>query len=130
MPKPNLVFIVPDQLRADFLSCYGAQCVETPHIDSLAERGVRYDRAYSAHPVCVPARVSLMTGMDGIKTGVLQTGQHADGGAAVAGDADRLVTVFNSLPGDIGQVFVDGGHAMLLFAIGQIRFVDYPAGSG
>jgi arylsulfatase A-like enzyme len=75
MTKPNLVFIMPDQLRADFLSCYGAQCIETPHIDSLAEHGVRYDRAYSAHPVCVPARVALMTGMDGIKTGVLDNGQ-------------------------------------------------------
>jgi arylsulfatase len=75
MSKPNLVFIMPDQLRADFLSCYGARCIETPHIDSLAERGVRYDRAYSAHPVCVPARVSLMTGMDGVKTGVLDNGQ-------------------------------------------------------
>lgn len=75
MSKPNLVFIMADQLRADFLSCYGARCVDTPNIDSLADRGVRYDRAYSVHPVCVPARVSLMTGMDGIKTGVLDNGQ-------------------------------------------------------
>ena len=43
--KPNIVFIMPDQLRAGFLSCYGADFIQTPHIDSLAEQGVRYERA-------------------------------------------------------------------------------------
>jgi arylsulfatase len=40
MPRPNLLFIMPDQLRADFLSCYGAGFIDTPHIDSLADDGV------------------------------------------------------------------------------------------
>jgi arylsulfatase A-like enzyme len=74
-PRPNIVFIMPDQLRADFLSCYGADFVDTPHIDSLARPGVIYQRAYSPHPVCVPARIALMTGMDAIKNGVLDNGQ-------------------------------------------------------
>ena len=52
--KPNLLFIMPDQLRADFLSCYGATFIHTPHIDSIAEGGVRYERAHSASPICVP----------------------------------------------------------------------------
>ncbi len=72
--KPNLIFIMPDQLRFDFLSCYGASFIQTPHIDSLASRGVIYSHAYSEHPVCVPARVSLMTGQHAIKTGVLDNG--------------------------------------------------------
>ena len=72
---PNLVFIMPDQLRADFLSCYGADFVDTPHIDRLAEEGVRYQRAYSASPLCVPARASLLTGLNGIKNGVTSNGQ-------------------------------------------------------
>jgi arylsulfatase A-like enzyme len=66
---------MPDQLRADFLSCYDAAFIDTPHIDSLAGRGVIYGRAYSPHPVCVPARIALMTGMDAIKNGVLDNGQ-------------------------------------------------------
>lgn len=74
-PRPNIVFIMPDQLRADFLGCYGATFVQTPHIDALAEHGVRFERAYSPHPVCVPARVALMTGMDALKNGVLDNGQ-------------------------------------------------------
>jgi arylsulfatase A-like enzyme len=62
MSKPNLVCIMPEQLRANFLGCYGAQCMETPQIDGLLGHGVRCDCAYSAHPVWLPARVSLMTG--------------------------------------------------------------------
>jgi arylsulfatase len=74
--RPNIVFIMPDQLRHDFLGCYGADFIDTPHIDALAERGVRYTNAYSAHPVCVPARASLLCGMDAIKTGVLDNGNY------------------------------------------------------
>jgi len=72
--QPNIIFIMPDQLRADFLSCYGADFIETPHIDGLAAEGVRYERTYSASPVCVPARASLMTGLNAIRTGVLDNG--------------------------------------------------------
>ena len=72
---PNIVFIMPDQLRADFLSCYGADFISTPHIDSLAAEGIRYERAYSAYPICVPARASLLTGLNAIRNGVLDNGQ-------------------------------------------------------
>ncbi len=74
--RPNIVFMMPDQLRADFLSANGADFIETTHIDSLADHGVRYSRCYSPHPLCVPARTALLTGMDGIKNGVLDNG-HA-----------------------------------------------------
>ena len=73
--KPNIIFLMPDQLRPDFLSCYGAQFIDTPNIDFLCQHGVRFTNAYSEHPVCVPARVSLMTGMHALKTGVLDNGQ-------------------------------------------------------
>ncbi len=72
--RPNIVFMLPDQLRADFLSCYGARFIHTPGIDSIADQGVQYECAYSASPVCVPARVSLLTGMNAIKNGVLDNG--------------------------------------------------------
>ena len=72
--RPNLVFIMPDQLRPDFLGCYGAGFVPTPHIDALAARGVRFTRAYSEHPICVPARGALLTGMHALRTGVLDNG--------------------------------------------------------
>ena len=72
--RPNIVFILADQLRPDFLSCYGMRAIATPHIDSLASRGIRFDRCYSEHPVCVPARTSLLTGLHAVKTGVLDNG--------------------------------------------------------
>jgi arylsulfatase len=76
MPEqPNLVFLFPDQLRADFLGCYGAAFLDTPHIDRLSEQGVLYRNGYSPHPICVPARVALLTGMDAIQNGVLDNGQ-------------------------------------------------------
>ena len=72
--KPNLLFIMPDQLRHDFLGCYGADFVSTPHIDRIAREGVRYDRAYSPHPACVPARIALLSGQNAIRNGVLGNG--------------------------------------------------------
>ena len=69
--RPNVVVILPDQLRPDFLGCYGGAAVATPHIDALAAAGVRFDSAVSASPVCVPARTALLTGMNAIRTGVL-----------------------------------------------------------
>ena len=75
LERPNIVFIMPDQLRADFLSAYGASFIHTPNIDALGTHGATFGRAYSPHPVCVPARVSLMTGMNAVETGVLDNGQ-------------------------------------------------------
>lgn len=69
--KPNIIFLFPDQQRPDFLSCYGANFIRTPNIDRLTTQGVMFENAYSPHPLCVPARVALMTGMNGMKTGVL-----------------------------------------------------------
>ena len=67
---PNFVFLFPDQLRRDFLSCYSAGFIDTPSIDWIADHGVRYDNAYSASPLCVPARTALLTGMNAARNGV------------------------------------------------------------
>ena len=68
--KLNFVFIFCDQLRHDFLGCYGADFIKTPNIDKIAQTGVVYDNAYSQTPVCVPARASLLTGRTSIKDGI------------------------------------------------------------
>lgn len=60
--RPNMVLFMPDQLRADAVGCFGSPIAQTPHLDSLAARGVRFDNAWSQHPVCGPSRVSIMTG--------------------------------------------------------------------
>lgn len=58
----NILFIMCDQLRWDYLSCYGHPHLKTPHIDRLAARGVRFDRAYVQSPVCGASRMSTYTG--------------------------------------------------------------------
>ncbi|MYG53028.1 MAG: sulfatase-like hydrolase/transferase, partial [Rhodospirillaceae bacterium] len=60
--RPNFLFIVTDQQRADHLSCAGNPLLRTPHIDSIAARGTRFDRFYVAAPICMPNRATIMTG--------------------------------------------------------------------
>ncbi|MBN8215969.1 MAG: sulfatase-like hydrolase/transferase [Spirochaetes bacterium] len=60
--KRNILVILCDQLRKDFLSCYGCKAIPTPALDSLAACGVVFDNALTVSPVCAPARASMMTG--------------------------------------------------------------------
>jgi arylsulfatase A-like enzyme len=60
--KPNFLFIITDQHRADHLGCYGNPVVRTANIDALAKRGTRFDRFYTATPICMPNRATFMTG--------------------------------------------------------------------
>jgi arylsulfatase A-like enzyme len=60
--KPNVLWIMADQLRFDYLSCYGHPHLHTPHIDALAARGVRFTNTYVQSPVCGPSRMSAYTG--------------------------------------------------------------------
>ena len=58
MAKPkNILFIMFDQLRWDYLSCYGHPHLKTPNIDRIAARGVRFDRAHIQSPLCGPSRM-------------------------------------------------------------------------
>src|ERR1043165_1936536 len=60
--KPNVVFILIDDLGATDLGCAGSAFYETPNIDRLASRGMTFTSAYSACTVCSPTRASLLTG--------------------------------------------------------------------
>ena len=58
----NVLWIMADQLRQDYLSCYGAKHIDTPNLDWLAEQGVKFDRSYVQSPICGPSRMSFYTG--------------------------------------------------------------------
>jgi arylsulfatase A len=61
--KPNLIFILSDDIAQGDLGCYGQKLIQTPHLDRMAREGTRYLSAYTGTSVCAPARSSLMTGL-------------------------------------------------------------------
>jgi arylsulfatase A len=61
--RPNIIFIMADDLGYADLGCYGQQKTATPHLDKLAKEGMKFTQFYSGSTVCAPARTSLMTGL-------------------------------------------------------------------
>ncbi len=66
--KPNIIFIMVDDLGKEWVSCYGAENIKTPNVDALAAGGMRFTNAYSM-PQCTPTRVTLLTGQYPWRTG-------------------------------------------------------------
>ncbi len=103
--KPNIIFIMVDDMGRDWVSCYGA-AHPTPHIDKLAKEGVRYETAWCT-PICTPTRVTLLTGQYPFRHGWVQ---HYDvprwGGAGLR--PDRFTT-FARVLRDAGYATVIGG---------------------
>lgn len=80
MTRPNILFILVDQLRAAALQVYGETRIETPNIDRLAAEGTIFDNAVAPCPICGPARSILLTGKLPPSTGYVTSflTHHAD----------------------------------------------------
>jgi arylsulfatase A-like enzyme len=105
--RPNLLLIMTDQHRGDCLGCDGHPVLETPFLDDLAGKGTRFTAAYSAVPSCIPARATLMTGMDQWHTGVLGMGRSG---------SSMTTTYSHTLPGELAAA---GYHTQ---GIGKMHF--------
>jgi choline-sulfatase len=68
--KPNILFVMADQLAAQFLPFHGHKLVKTPNLSRLAAEGVVFENAYSTSPLCAPARATVMSGLLPSRTGV------------------------------------------------------------
>ena len=62
--KPNIIFILADDLGYGDLGCYGQQVIQTSRLDQMAREGMRFTDAYAGSTVCAPSRCCLMTGKD------------------------------------------------------------------
>ena len=95
----NILFIMCDQLRWDYLSCYGHPRLRTPNIDALAARGVRFTRAYVQSPVCGASRMSFYTGRYVQSHGASWNGVPLRVGEMTLGDYLRPLGVRTALVG-------------------------------
>jgi arylsulfatase A-like enzyme len=68
--KPNVIFILADDLGAHDLGCFGSRFYETPNLDQLAARGTKFTQAYAASPLCSPTRSSILAGQYPARTGI------------------------------------------------------------
>lgn len=85
MSKPNVVFVLTDQWRADALGYAGNHQVQTPHIDRLAAESINFTHAVAGIPVCCPARACLLTGQYALTHGVFVNDVHlGDDGWSIA----------------------------------------------
>ncbi|MBA4148589.1 MAG: sulfatase [Verrucomicrobia bacterium] len=72
--KPNIIFIMADDLGYTDMGCYGSSYYETPNIDRLAKEGMKFTSGYTTSPNCQPTRAALMSGQYGPRTGVYTVG--------------------------------------------------------
>ena len=76
--KPNIIFVLSDDLSYADIGCYGQKKIKTPHIDSLARDGVCFSQAYAGASICAPSRSCLITGKHLGHTRVREHGQKVD----------------------------------------------------
>lgn len=112
---PNIVFILADDLGYTDLACFGSRYYETPHLDRLATRGIRFTNHHH-HQNCAPTRAALMTGQYSVRTGVYTVGNidRFDWSSRPLRPADNVT----NLPLDrvlLPQVLKRAGYATAMF---------------
>lgn len=76
--QPNIVFIMADDHASKAISCYGGGINHTPHIDRIAEQGMRFDHCYVTNSICTPSRAAILTGTYNHVNGVTTLETHID----------------------------------------------------
>jgi N-acetylgalactosamine-6-sulfatase len=113
-PKPNIVFILADDLGYADLGCYGAKDIRTPRLDRLAREGVRFTQFYSNGPECSPTRTAFLTGRYQQRVGGLECAIGI-GGVGRYDDAIRLAVRHElGLPANeptLARLLRDAGYA-------------------
>lgn len=111
MPKPNILLITCDELRAGNLSCYGNRAIETTNIDWLAENGTRFTECHTVSPWCLPARCAILTGQYPHRSGAYSN--------------FRRCALNNGIP-NMFTLLKGGGYRINMF--GKCHFAPVPYG--
>ena len=119
--RPNILFIMTDQQHAGMMSCTGNRWLKTPALDRLAASGARFERAYSANPVCVPSRFSLQTGLMPSAIGM---GQNEDSPQTTVTDT-MVQQSLGNLFQKAGYETVYGGKVHLPPKLNNVRNIGY-----
>src|SRR4051812_36130620 len=106
--RPNIVFILADDLGYGDLSCYGGK-TPTPNLDRLAQEGTRFTQAYVAAPICSPSRAALITGQNPGRWRITSYLQTRKGNAACE-QADFLDAKAPSLPRELKRAGYRTAH--------------------
>ena len=77
--KPNIIYILADDLGYNEVGCYGQKKIRTPHLDKMAEDGMRFTQHYSGSAVCAPSRCVLMTGQHTGRAIIRNNGEFGGG---------------------------------------------------
>jgi arylsulfatase A-like enzyme len=99
--RPNIIYIMTDDMGYADLSCYGRKDYSTPNIDKLASQGMKFINAYAGAPVCTPTRVAFMTGRypARIQVGLMEplTTSNRDSGIGLTTDIPSLATLVRNV---------------------------------
>jgi arylsulfatase A-like enzyme len=87
--KPNIIFILSDDLAQGDLGCYRQKIIQTPRIDQMAQEGTRFMQAYCGTSVCAPSRTSLMTGLHSGHAPVRGNWEIAKGAGTIFASGDK-----------------------------------------
>jgi arylsulfatase A-like enzyme len=130
--KPNIVYIMADDLGIGHLGCYGQELIKTPNIDRIAAEGLRFTQCYSGSTVCAPSRSCLMTGQHTGHTTVRSNSAPGPGGGAVKAPGGwRLPLQAEDVT--VAEVLKRAGYATGMFGkwgLGEAESVGQPNRQG
>lgn len=102
--KPNVILIYTDDQGSVDMNAYGADDLITPHMDSLAERGIRFTQFYAAAPVCSPSRAALMTGRYPQRAGLPHNAPSMEGRPGMPGEQITIAEMMHDAGYTTGHI--------------------------
>ena len=117
-PRPNILYIMCDDMGYGDLGCYGQTLIRTPHIDRMAAEGMRFTQAYCGSPVSAPSRCCFMTGQHSGHTAVRGNKEYWSGTVHYGKNKEYAVTgqhPYDSTHVILPEIFKDNGYNTALF---------------